>query len=79
MSKYFYQVQSLNKLGVSYFEFGTIKQGRIKLYDYYKTDRLTPIQKNELIKLGCKIYKVGSTYAPEIIKAAICFPTKRAA
>lgn len=79
-----YQIPSfLYSIGVSYHANGTLdhklSSGKtIKVYDFFKVDKLTEYQK-EKIKAAIKdcIFKVsGSQYAPEQKKVLICIPKK---
>lgn len=74
MSKAFTQVQLLNNMGLNYFDFGVIKQGRKKLFDYFKTDKINAAQIEVLQNAGCVIKYSRPQYAPELISALICFP-----
>lgn len=79
-----YQIPSfLTSIGVSYHATGTLdhklENGKtIKVYDFFKVDRLTIEQQNMIraqIKDCC--FKVSvSQYAPEQRKALICIPKK---
>jgi hypothetical protein len=73
MSKYTKQVRLILDAGLSYYDFGTIKQGRKKLYDYYKTDKITHDQKEFLESKGAIIKLSYCQYAPEIKSTLICF------
>lgn len=73
MNKGIKQVHIVLEAGISYYEFGTIKQGRKKLYDYYKTDKITQQQKEFLESNGAIIKLSYCQYAPEIKSALICF------
>lgn len=73
----------LNKIGISYHTTGTLdhtlENGKvIKVYDFYKTDKLTLEQINLLKSTipDCTFRLSVSQYAPEQKKALICIPKK---
>jgi hypothetical protein len=76
MSKYFKQVKLLTDLGISYYDFGTIKEDNKKTHDFYQTDRITEKQKYELELKGVEVLTSFKEYAPELKSALICFPVK---
>ena len=76
MSKYFKQVKLLTDLGISYYEYGTVKKDNKKTHDYYKTDKITDKQKDELELKGVEVLTSFKQYAPELKSALICFPVK---
>jgi hypothetical protein len=64
------------RAGVSYHAFGTIKQGRAALFNYYKCDKVTEEQL-ETIRQYCpdvQVKGIAPTYAPELRSVALCFP-----
>jgi hypothetical protein len=75
--------QFLSKIGVNYYATGTLdhklENGKtVKVYDFFKTDKLTIEQQNMIraqIKDCCFKLSV-SQYAPEQRKALICIPKK---
>jgi hypothetical protein len=68
------EISIMNGLNISYFDYGLIKQGRKKLFNYYKTDKISAEQKHALEKAGCTIKGAFCEYAPEIRSVLICFP-----
>lgn len=67
----------MHKLGVSYFAYGTIKNGRKKIADYYKL--CSPISDNQLNQLkeyfpAITTGKSVSQYAPELKQAVLILP-----
>lgn len=67
---------TLYKAGVSYHDYGTIKQGKTALFTYFKADRITDTQL-AAIKAFCpdvQVKGLRSQYAPELTSVAICFP-----
>ena len=66
----------LYRAGVSYHAFGTIKQGKTALFNYYKCDKVTAEQL-ATIRQYCpdmQVKGIGATYAPELRSVALCFP-----
>lgn len=66
----------LHKLGVNYYETGTLKKGGVKLFDYYRADSITTQQKAEILK-WCKdarFFNSAREYAPELRSVMIAFP-----
>ena len=68
----------LNRLGVSYYETGTVdcvKTGA-KLYDFYKADKIRPAQRRAIQRLQRDVQFMGarSEYAPELTSALVCIP-----
>lgn len=64
------------RAGVSYHAFGTIKQGKTALFEYYKCDKVSPDQL-ETIRAFCpdvQVKGISATYAPELRSVALCFP-----
>lgn len=64
------------RAGISYHAFGTIKQGRAALFDYYKCDKVTTEQL-ATIRQYCpdmQVKVISATYAPELRSVALCFP-----
>jgi hypothetical protein len=68
------QITVLNNNNLSYYDFGIIKQGKKKLFNYYKVDKITLEQKQSLEHAGCVIKGCSPQYAPEIKSVLICFP-----
>lgn len=68
------QIRVMNNAGVSYFNFGTQRDGRKKLFDWYMTDKLTGEQVAQLQRHGATVRGTRSEYAPEIQRAIVCFP-----
>ena len=70
----------LYRLGISYYDFGAIKNGRKKVADYFKTDRLTEDQRAAIVAAIPPAYFLGAApqYAPEIRRVLICIPAGRA-
>lgn len=66
----------LYSVGVNYHEFGTIKQGKKKVFDYFKAERLTDNQKSLILESipNCEFKTSSHQYAPEIKRALICIP-----
>jgi hypothetical protein len=66
----------LNHVGVSYHEHGTITENKVKLFDYYKVDGVTPEQRVKILEWSPKTQFMGSRaqYAPELSATLICFP-----
>ena len=67
-------VHALESVGVTYHAFGMIKNGRKKVADYYKTDKLTSVQLDALRAMGLEVRTCSPEYAPEIKNPIICFP-----
>lgn len=73
----------LCKIGISYHATGTLDHAlasgkKIKVYDFFKTDKLTIEQMNTLkaqIK-DCTFHFSAPQYAPEQRKTLICIPKK---
>ena len=68
--------RQLYRAGVSYHDYGTIKQGSTALFNYYKCDKVTEGQL-ATIRQYCpdvQVKGIRSEYAPEIKSVAICFP-----
>jgi len=66
----------LYRAGVSYYDYGTIKQGKTALFDYYKSDKVTDEQL-AIIRQYCpdvQVKGVRSEYAPELRAVIVCFP-----
>ena len=66
----------LYRAGVSYHDFGTIKQGKTALFNYYKCDKVTDEQL-ATIRQYCpdvQLKGVRSQYAPELRSVIVCFP-----
>ena len=66
----------LHKIGVSFYEHGTLQRDGKNIFDYYRADKITPAQK-ECILSWCKDAKFfGSAkeYAPEMKSALVAFP-----
>jgi hypothetical protein len=66
----------LYRAGVSYHDFGTIKQGKTALFNYYKCDKVTDEQL-ATIRQYCpdvRLKGVRSQYAPELRSVIVCFP-----
>ena len=66
----------LYSAGVSYHDYGTIKQGKTALFTYFKADKITDTQL-AAIKAFCpdvQVKGLRSQYAPELTSVAICFP-----
>lgn len=76
--KAYNQVRILETAGVSYYNYGAIKEGRKKLADFYQCDKLTSSQLDILKSKGCIIKESFKQYAPELKSALILFPMKRA-
>jgi hypothetical protein len=74
---YISQIRLMQSAGVSYFNYGTQRDGRKKLFDWYMTDPLSAEQKANLEKGGATIRGVKSEYAPEMQRALVCFDKKR--
>ena len=68
---------TLHTAGVRYFETGTLRsKSGAALFDYYKTDSVTPEQIAEL-RTFCpdmRVMQAAPAYAPEQRKPIICFP-----
>lgn len=65
-------------IGISYHAFGTIKKGKIALYDYYLVDKVTEEQQKMLL-FWCKdiaFFNTAKEYAPELRSISIAFPKK---
>lgn len=66
----------LYRAGVSYHNFGTVTQGKQKMFDFFAVDKITTEQL-EKIKQFCHDVKViggHSEYAPELKRVNILFP-----
>ena len=67
----------LYNLGVSYHDYGVIKNDKKQqIFDYFKVDRVTLEQWNEIVKAcqHAQLKTSKSEYAPEIVKGLISFP-----
>ncbi len=66
----------LDKLGIRYFDNGELTQGKTRVFDYYKIDKIRPAQKRALLRLhpDVKFMKSASQYAPELTSGLICIP-----
>lgn len=67
------QIRVMNNARVSYFNFGTQRNGRKKLFDWYMTDKLSADQVQQLEAAGAHVRGTRSEYAPEIQRAVVCF------
>lgn len=76
--KAYNQVRILESAGVTYYNFGALKQGRKKLADFYQSDKITTSQRDILEKAGCIIRGSFKEYAPELKSVMILFPMQRA-
>lgn len=66
----------LYRAGVSFHATGTLKRDGLKLFDYYKADKISAAQKAAILK-WCKDVRFFSSspeYAPELKSVMICFP-----
>ena len=66
----------LYDIGVSYHATGNLTKNKVKLFDYYKADKVTVEQKAKILK-WCKdarFFNSASEYAPELRAVMICFP-----
>lgn len=70
---YFSQIKLMNSAGVSYYNYGTQRDGRKKLFDWYMVDTIGPEQKAMLEKCGATIRGARSEYAPELNRVLVCF------
>lgn len=71
------QLAAMEKAGVRYHSFGTLRDGRAKRADYYLTDGITDEQKTALAAALPGWVTFGSSrpsFAPEIRRSAIVFP-----
>ena len=68
----------LHRLGVSYHANGTIdcKKTGVKLYDFYRVDKLRPAQRRAIQRIQRDVQFMGSRseYAPELTSALVCIP-----
>lgn len=66
----------LYRAGVSYYAYGTIKQGKTALFNYYKADKVTDAQLEALREYCPDVQVKGarSEYAPELRSVLVCFP-----
>lgn len=67
---------TIYRLGISYYAFGTLSQGKAKLFDYFKCDKVTQEQ-IEALRSFCpdlQIKGVSPSYAPELRSVLLCFP-----
>lgn len=67
---------TLYRLGVSYFNYGTVHVGKQAMYDAYQTDAVSPEQAAALMEFcpDVQIVTTRSEYAPEIRRVAVLFP-----
>jgi hypothetical protein len=68
----------LHRLGVSYYDRGTIdcKNTGVKLFDFYRADRLRPAQRRAIQRLQRDVQFMSSRseYAPEVTSGLVCIP-----
>ena len=67
----------LYNLGISYHAHGTLQDDNgNKLFDFYRTDKITPEQAETLQQTarGFRVMYSGPQYAPEQRKPILCFP-----
>lgn len=76
--KTFELMRLFEKSGFSFYSFGTIKEGKKKIADFYKGD-LTPKIKQKLIEHVPNVYFLNSQkqFAPEIKENLVCIPVKK--
>lgn len=70
---YWNQIKIMQSAGVSYFNYGTKRNGRKKLFDWYATDPISENQKRILESGGATIRCTVSEYAPELRRVLVCF------
>ena len=64
------------KAGISFYESGTLERNGVKIFDYYKADKISADQKSAILA-WCPLAEFkGSSpeYAPELRNILICFP-----
>ena len=67
---------TLYSIGVNYYAYGVIKDGKTALFDYYKTDGINDAQKAAILAF-CPYAVFGivrKEFAPEIKAATVAFP-----
>lgn len=67
---------ALYSLGVSYHDFGVIRQNGVAMFDYYKCDVVTEEQRKAIVAIApdVEFRSASPSFAPEIHKTLICFP-----
>ena len=66
----------LHGIGVSFYDTGNLTKGKVKLFDYYKVDKLSVEQKAAIL-IWCKdarFFNSRKEYAPELTSTMIAFP-----
>ena len=66
----------LHDIGLRFHETGTLSKGKVKLFDYYKADKVTVEQKALILK-WCKdarFFNSRKQYAHELTRTMIAFP-----
>lgn len=67
----------LSRIGITYFEYGTVLKGKKQMFTFFKTSNFIYPEQIELIKKLCpdvQVLKGSPSYAPEIKRTAILFP-----
>ncbi len=66
----------LYSAGINYYDYGTIKQGKTALFNYYKCDKVTEDQLATIRQYCPDVQVKGarSQYAPELRSVLVCFP-----